>query len=97
MVAVTKVDDTAFTLVAAVVPKVTAVAPDRSVPMIVAVPPPVSGDESGVIDVIVGAVGEVEATVSDAVASMQVLLVELVVPLGQLVPFPLKNPSGFAS
>jgi len=57
MVAVTSVDDTTVTLVAAVVPKVTAVAPDSSVPVMATEVPPVMGPESGETDVIVGAGG----------------------------------------
>ena len=56
IVTVISVEDTAFTLIAAVDPKLTADAAKRLVPIIVAVPPPASGDESGVIEVIVGVV-----------------------------------------
>jgi hypothetical protein len=59
IVAVISVEDTPFTLVAGVAPKLTADMLERLVPMMVAVPPPASGDESGVIDVIVGPVGAV--------------------------------------
>ena len=59
IVAVTSVEETLFTLVAGVDPKLTPDTPERLVPMMVAVPPPARGEESGVIEVIVGAV-EVE-------------------------------------
>ena len=59
IVAVTSVEETLFTLVAGVDPKLTPDTPERLVPMMVAVPPPAKGEESGVIEVIVGAV-EVE-------------------------------------
>jgi phage terminase large subunit-like protein len=59
IVAVTSVEETLFTLVAGVDPKLTPDTPERLAPIIVAVPPPARGEESGVIEVIVGAV-EVE-------------------------------------
>ena len=59
IVAVTSVEETLFTLFAGVDPKLTPDTPERLVPMMVAVPPPARGEESGVIEVIVGAV-EVE-------------------------------------
>ena len=59
--AVILVEDTTSTLDAATEPKFTEDSPERLVPMIVAVPPPERGEESGVIEVIVGAeeVGDV--------------------------------------
>ena len=59
IVTVISVEDTTFTLDAGVEPKFTEDSPERSVPMIVAVPPPARGEESGVIEMIVGAVGAV--------------------------------------
>ena len=59
IVAVTSVEEILFTLVAGIDPKLTPDTPERLVPMMVAVPPPARGEESGVIEVIVGAV-EVE-------------------------------------
>ena len=55
IVAVTSVEEILFTLVAGIDPKLTPDTPERLVPMMVAVPPPARGEESGVIEVIVGA------------------------------------------
>ena len=55
-VAVISVSDTTFTLVAGALPKSTAVAPLRFVPVIVTEVPPVVGPEDGVTLVSVGAV-----------------------------------------
>ena len=54
IVAVTSVEEILFTLVAGVDPKLTPDTPERLVPMMVAVPPPARGEESGVIEVMVG-------------------------------------------
>ena len=54
IVAVTSVEEIFFTLVAGVDPKLTPDTPERLVPMMVAVPPPARGEESGVIEVMVG-------------------------------------------
>ena len=48
------VEEILFTLVAGVDPKLTPDTPERLVPMMVAVPPPARGEESGVIEVMVG-------------------------------------------
>jgi hypothetical protein len=55
--AVIEVDETTVTLVAATVPKSTAVAPVRLVPVIVTDVPPVTGPEVGLTAVTVGAGG----------------------------------------
>ena len=54
VVAVIEVELTTFTAVAAVPPIVTAVAPVRSVPVIVTDCPPASGPDNGLIAVAVG-------------------------------------------
>ena len=52
---VTSAEEILFTLVAGVDPKLTPDTPERLVPMMMAVPPPARGEESGVMEVIVGA------------------------------------------
>ena len=54
-VAVIEVDETTVKAVAAVVPKFTAVAPVKPVPVMVTAVPPVAGPVAGLTDVTVGA------------------------------------------
>jgi hypothetical protein len=58
-VAVTSVEETLFTFVAGIDPKLTSVTPERNAPLMVTVSPPVRGEESGVSEVIVGVAGSV--------------------------------------
>jgi hypothetical protein len=99
-VAVISVSDTTFTLVAGALPKSTAVAPLRFVPVIVTEVPPVVGPEDGVTSATAGAGGtneritmslEVCPTASQALAEVHDTPLSWVTPEGsdsavQLVP-----------
>jgi hypothetical protein len=86
------VELTTVTLLDALDPNLTAVAPFRFMPVIVTVPPPVTGEESGVMEDTIGVT--FFSTVRGALASRQ----ELPTELGQLLPpLPLYILNGLAS